>query len=102
MSTMTRIEDMETIGRFIEHTVIPAVTKRDCKDAHDFGGPDTVGLHVKRIGTSIADSCEDSFGRYLGEHPYGFVVLVTTIDWWPKAVEVFETLEELKTKWQLD
>jgi hypothetical protein len=57
---------------------------------------------VKRIGTSIEDSCEDAFGRYLGEHPYGFAVLVTHIDYRPKAVELFDTLEELKQQWQLD
>jgi hypothetical protein len=102
MSTMSRTENADTIARFIEHTAIPAVTKKDCKNAHDFGGPDTVGLHVKRIGTSIEDSCEDAFGRYLGEHPYGFAVLVTHIDYRPKAVELFDTLEELKQQWQLD
>ena len=101
-STMTRIEDLDTIGRFISNTAIPAVTKRDCQNAHDFGGPDTVGLHVKRIGTNIADACEDAFGRYLGEHPYGFTVLVTSVDYKPRAVELYETLEELKQKWQLD
>jgi len=101
MSTMTRIEDLDTIGRFISNTAIPAVTKK-CQSAHDFGGPDTVGLHVKRMGTSIEDSCEDAFGRYLGEHPYGFTVLVTSVDYKPRAVELFETIEELHQKWQLD
>lgn len=102
MTTMSRTDNMDTVKRFIEHTAFPAVTKQGCKNAHDFGEPDTVGLHVKRIGTSIEDDCEDAFGRYLGEHPYGFAILVTHLDYTPKAVELFDTLEELKQKWQLD
>lgn len=102
MTTMSRTDNMDTVGRFIENTAFPHVTKRDCQNAFDFGGPDTVGLHVKRVGTSIENDCEDAFGRYLGEHPYGFAVLVTHLDYRPKAIELFDTLEELKTKWQLD
>jgi hypothetical protein len=102
MSVMTRIEDLDAIGRFIENTQLPYETKRDCKNAHDFGGPDTVGLHVKRIGTSIEDACDDAFGRYLGKHGEGFAVMVTHVDYRPKAVELFETIEDMKQQWQLD
>lgn len=101
MSMMTRIEDPDTIDRFMANTAIPAVTKK-CQSAHDFGGADTVGLHLKRIGTSIEDSCEDAFGRYLGEHPYGCAVLVTSVDYKPRAVELYETVDEMRQAWQLD
>jgi hypothetical protein len=100
-----RLENPDTIGRFIEHTQFPA-KKRDCTDAYDFGGPDTVGLHVKRVGTKLTVSAEEdpnnSFGRYLGEHPYGFAVLVTKLNNAPAAIELFDTLEDLKTQWRLD
>jgi hypothetical protein len=102
MSLMTRLEDEESITRYVMNTRYPRTVKKDCQSAHDFGEQDTVGLHVKRMGTSIEDDCEDAFGRYLGQHDAGYVVLVTFIDYRPKAIEIFDTLEELKKQWRLD
>lgn len=102
MSLITRLDDEESIKRYVMSTRYPVKMKTGCQNAHDFGGQDTVGLHVKRMGTSIEDDCDDAFGRYLGQHDAGYVVLVTHIDYRPKAIEVFETLEELKKQWQLD
>ena len=104
---MIRFEELEDIKRYVQATETPTSVKKDCQNAHDFGGQDTVGLHVKRVNTSIEDSCEDAFGRYLGYlstgvFAGGFAVFVTHIDYSPKAIEVFETLEELKQEWQLD
>lgn len=99
--TRTRFEDKFSISQYVANTALP-VEKRTPTGPFDFGDPATVLLHVKRVGTSIENDCDDAFGRYLGEHDTGFAVLVTHVDYTPKAVEVFATLEDLKKQWQLD
>lgn len=103
---MIEFKDREDMDRYVNASK-PVGMKTDCKDAHDFGGADTVGLHVKRTGTDITKPCADRFGRYLGwlsdsVFADGFCVLVTNVNFSWRSVEVFETLEELKEIWELD
>ena len=79
------------------------VQRRIPTDAFDYGDEETVTLHLKRVGSSIGDLKEDNYGMYLGSHKDGYVVAVKNFmgnDF--LGCEVFETIEEMKTIWQLD
>jgi hypothetical protein len=75
---------------------------RELKGPDDWGDQDTVGVHLKKLNYNFSEAKAEDFGRYLGKHDIGYVVGVKN---WPGQVvsgEVFETLEELKQRWQID
>lgn len=79
------------------------VSRRVPTDAFDYGDERTVLLHLKRVGSSIGDLKEDNYGMYLGQQNDGYVVAIKNFignDF--IGCEVFETIEEMKTIWQLD
>jgi len=79
------------------------VDKRVPTDAFDYGDEQTVLLHLKRVGSSIGDRKEDNYGLYLGYHSDGYVVGIKNfLGNGFIGCEVFETIEEMKTIWQLD
>lgn len=86
------------------------------KHRHDFGGPETRLLNLRRFDTDISlpqHKIEKNFGVYLGQHYIatesaperlnGFVVGIKHIFTW-KIVDllVYPTLDELKAEWELD
>jgi hypothetical protein len=80
---------------------------RSCSDRGDFGDTDTVGLSLRRLGVNFASldgyDHDDAFGTFLGQHEDGWVVAIKKFDYSGYAgCEVFETLEDLKRKWELD
>ena len=78
------------------------VEKRIPTDAFDYGDERTVLLHLKRIGSSIGDGKEDNYGLYLGRHDGYVVGIKNLMGNCFIGCEVFETIEEMKTSWQLD
>jgi hypothetical protein len=72
------------------------------RDAFDYGDERTVLLHLKRIGSSIGDGKEDNYGLYLGRHDGYVVGIKNLMGNCFIGCEVFETIEEMKTSWQLD
>lgn len=104
MIMFKRETDPAAISAFLRDTVWPDEA-RSPKDAFDFGDDATVGLHVKRVGYSLSDNTLDPnqvFGRYLGRHPDGYVVVVTGLLTGPHSCEIYDFLPELKQQWQLD
>lgn len=81
--------------------------KRDVSNRGDFGDEKTVGLSLRRLGvTGLSMNGYDpdnAFGEYLGQHDDGYVVGIKKLDYsaW-SGCEVFETLDELKRRWELD
>ena len=80
--------------------------KRSPQNKQDFGDPETVGLCLKRVGLHLGStdySEDESFGKFLGEHPDGWVVAMDKLDWSGcSGCEVFPSLEALKQRWELD
>jgi len=85
------------------------------KSRRDFGGDDTVGLSLRRVGLSFDNpdyKMNEAFGVYLGKHegdglgsgdkPY-WVVGTKNFDYsgW-SGCELFVSLEVLKRRWELD
>ena len=80
--------------------------KRSPAGRGDYGDDETVGLCLRRIGTNLCShdfDKDDSFGRYLGQHPDGWVVGISKMDYsgWA-GCEVFEDLDSLRRTWELD
>lgn len=101
---MMAADDEKVVTRYLRDTRFP-VYPRQASSAHDFGDDETIGLHVKLRGYRLADpdaNPDYAFGRFLGKHPDGFVVGVSGLLSGIHTCEVFETLEELKERWQLD
>jgi hypothetical protein len=69
----------------------------------DYGGQDSVGLHLKRRWLTF-DECEImlDFGVFLGERSDGWYVIIKDPLHQPIAIEQFETLAQLKEAWDLD
>lgn len=70
----------------------------------DFGDDDDVKMiHLKRVGKDInsANFLKD-YGVYLGQHGSQFVVGIKGNDSGLASCEMFDSLEELKTEWQID
>lgn len=81
--------------------------RRSCKDRGDFGDTATVGLSLRRLGVNGASLAgydpDDAFGTFLGQHDDGLVVAIKKLDYTGySGCEVFETLEDLKRRWELD
>jgi len=102
---MIRKEGTEIAASYWETSELPVALHTKAKDAFDFGSQATVGLHLKRVGYKISDPDPHNgpFGQYLGLHSDGYVVLVNSMYSTDEpAVEIFDTVEELKKHWQLD
>lgn len=102
---MIRKDGMQIAFEYWENSKFPKRMSQGAKNAFDFGEPDTVGLHLKRVDFNfgVPTNPAGPFGRYLGKHEDGYVVLVQSM--WENektAVEIFDTLEELKSSWKLD
>ena len=74
-------------------------------DALDFGDSQTIMLSLKRRNTNIFEGDPNNkFGLFLGNHKDKFVVgihnLGNKLNF--NATESFESLEEMKSEWQLD
>jgi hypothetical protein len=69
----------------------------------DYGGQDSVGLHLKRRWLTH-EECELmlDFGVFLGERADGWYVMVKDPIHNPVAIEQFDTLAQLKEAWDLD
>ncbi len=82
--------------------------KRTPRTKNDFGDIDTVGLCLKKSGVSAdgfihAGPDEHIFGRYLGEYQdKWYVGTYTWMDWTPTGLAEYDTLEQLKSEWELD
>ena len=66
----------------------------------DWGDEQTIGVNLKRINYNFNN--ENDFGIYLGKHDIGFVVAIKSWDFKITGGEVFTSLEELKTVWEID
>lgn len=80
--------------------------KKSPNSRGDFGGSDTVGLSLRRIGLSFDNpeyKPDESFGKFLGQHDDGWVVGVSKFDYSGySGCEIFPSLEDLKRRWELD
>jgi hypothetical protein len=97
--------DYGTLQRYLAETPVPAEKYRP-KHAGDFGGPETVQVHLKRAGKSfreLVDTPGTAFGVYLGQHGHWYVVGIK--DLMTGALvgfEEFPTLARLKAAWEAD
>jgi hypothetical protein len=98
----TIIDAKEKMTEIINNSVVFCI-KRQPTGPDDFGDETTVGLHLKRRGVNLgnASDADSPFGRYLGLHDDGYVVLATGL-FNVSHIETFDSLEELKEDWQLD
>lgn len=78
--------------------------KRKPLSRQDFGGDDTVGLKVRRMGKrNLLDYVDHDFGMFLGFQKGKYHIGTCEVtSFKPSKLESFDTLEELKMKWELD
>ena len=81
--------------------------KKSPNNRGDFGDDDTVGLNLRRIGLSFDLPQEfkpdESFGVFLGRHGDQWVVAVKKFDYsGMSGCELFDSLESLQRRWELD
>jgi hypothetical protein len=81
--------------------------KKSPTSRSDFGGQDTVGLNLRRIGLSFdlpgEFPMDESFGVFLGKHDDGWVVALKKFDYSGlSGAEVFPDLDSLQRRWELD
>lgn len=80
--------------------------KKSPDNRGDFGGDDTVGLSLRRVGLSFDNpeyKMNESFGKFLGQHKEGWVVGVSKFDYSGySGCEIFKSLDDLKRRWELD
>lgn len=97
MSPLTR----EEVGQFwLDSPVLQ--TQRKIAHHEDWGDQATVGINLKRRGVPFYQATEECYGLYLGKHEKGFVVGIKSWVTALKSGELFETLEELKQRWEID
>jgi hypothetical protein len=103
-STMTKLTKEETLGYLGDSPIFG--DKKSPANREDFGGPDTVGLALRRIGLSFDHpicGMDECFGKYLGQHGDRWVVATSMFDYsGVSGGEWFSSLEDLKRRWELD
>jgi hypothetical protein len=97
MKTLTQDEIIEV---FMDTPIWPIQRCPDGPD--DWGDPATVKLQLKHHGANF-HSPWDHFGTYYGKHKIGYVVAIKGVaSMEPVSGEVFDTIDEMKQRWQLD
>lgn len=99
---MKTVEQREEFQKYFDEKFFGK--KRIPTGPFDYGDEKTVWLHLKRVGSSIADPIENNnYAIYLGQHNDGYVVGVKdTLGTKILFCEIFESEEEMKSFWQLD
>jgi hypothetical protein len=92
-----------TMREVFEIWLDSSVLIRARKMAHrdDWGDQQTIGVHLKRVGISFPYLKGGDFAVFLGKHSCGFVVYIKTSAGGLASGEVFDTLDELKTRWEI-
>lgn len=103
---MTEVKDPFEVLEFL--TTLPFGThapERKRTSRQDFTERDRP-LHVRRLDADYSHPChvsKDSFGTYMGKMKGYYVVGIKNFASWEiESLELFETLDELKEKWELD
>lgn len=77
--------------------------KRVPKSEFDFGDDATVGLKVKKINIAFANYSDHDFGVFLGKVKNQYHIgTMEILSFQATQLDSFNTLEELKSVWQLD
>lgn len=80
--------------------------KPEAVNRDDFGGPDDYGLCLRRKGVNYSEPVPidaDCFGVFQGHSHEGAVVGVQDLmSWEVTRYQVYDSLAELKTEWELD
>ena len=102
--TMTKLTVDQTLDLIGDSPIFSE--KKSPENRGDFGGADTVGLALRRIGISFDSpicGMNECFGKYLGQHGDRWVVATSMFDYsGVSGGESFDTLEDLKRRWELD